>query len=965
MWTFGGGVTIAQAAKDAPRRAQAKQSIKQREKTPERRLAEATEDIGTVLADSKADLATKKQRIRARKAEIEALDSEIRRQFAETEKRLKKAKLPDKILKRHYKFVKHYEDNLNELKANLDSVEKAKDEKAALKAIEKTRKHLKRVEAPKKHQPLDPNNLPHRTRKPTKQKPRLKKEEFERDFGKGKTSSRSQEPILVASIGSLTGLLNLGIVGATDPPAPEDLAETIEVQFTPDITAKATELDHDPVKIYNWVRNNIEFVPTYGSIQGAQMTLEAKQGNAFDTASLLIALLRVSGIHARYMLGTVEIPIEKVMNWGGGFTDPYAAAEFFTYGGIPTTAVTYGGILKEVRMEHVWVEAYVDYIPSRGARHKQGEGDTWIPLDASFKQYTYTAPSIDIQAAIPFDSQAFLDQVTASTTINEAEGYVTGMDSLLIEDTLQNYQVQVENFLSENHPDATLEDVLGSKEIIQQDFPCLLGTLPYKVAVLGDGYTDIPDSLRHKITFEVAKDSFDDTPLSITKGLPELAGKKITLSYLPATPEDEAVLLSYLPEPHPDGTPIQPEEFPDSLPAYLIDVIPELRIDGQVAATGTTLGLGTTQAFTMSFYDPVGAESPINNAIDAGAYLAIGLNVRNISRDQTLELQARVEATKAKLDAQDYTGLTKEDILGDLFYAAAIMYHADLAVTNLMVARQLGVRAVTLPSETTFSSLLEVDTFWGLPCSVGFGGLAMDADRLVTAVKAVDGDDDKAVEFMLISGMASSALESSGPEQLLSTQDDSAEGISAVKALRIANDEEIPIYTVDQSNAATILPQLQIDPLTKIDIENAVNAGKAVTVPETNITFNGWTGCGSIIIDPDTGEGAYRISGGLDGMILVIIMLVFALLLLFIAVAFAGPGVVVFVSLFMPIYLSLMAYMSTQLSEDQKKCASAVLVSVLLVWRSLGSLNIYAITISIYGAIDRIGRHCFGRGYAY
>jgi transglutaminase-like putative cysteine protease len=878
IWTFGGGVTIAQAAKDAPRRAQAKRAIKQGEKTPEHRFAKVTEDIQSALSDSEVDLAAKKQRIRARKAEIEALDTEIRKQFAETEKRLKKAKLPDKILKRHRDFVKHYEDNLNELKANLDSVEKAKDEKAALKAIEKARKHLKRVEAPKKHQPLDPNNLPFRTRKPTKKKPRLKKEEFERDFGKGKTAAGSQEPILVASLGDLTGLLTSGIIAATDPPAPEDLAETIEVQFTPDITAKAAELDHDPVKIYNWVRNNIEFVPTYGSIQGAQMTLETQQGNAFDTASLLIALLRVSGIHARYVLGTVEIPIEKVMNWGGGFTDPTAAADFFASGGIPTTVLRSGGTIVKAQMEHVWVEAYVDYIPSRGARHKQGEGDTWVPLDASFKQYTYTSPSIDIESAVPFDAQAFIDQAMATATINEAEGYVTGIDSLFVETTFQDYQTQVEDFITQNHPGATVADVLGMKEVLQEEHPYLLGTLPYRTAVWGGSYGDIPDNLRHKITFEVAEDSFDDAPLSLTKSLPDIGGKKITLSYAPATPEDELVIESYLPEPHPDGTPIEPEELPDSLPAYLINVIPELSIDGEVAATGAAVGLGTSEVFTMSFYDVSFPESPIMNKIDAGAHLAIGLNVGRISTDQMLTVKTRLEGTKAKLDAQDYIGLTKEDLLSDLLYAAAIMYHSELGVRNFIAARTIGVATATLPSETIFASKLDVDILWGTPHIISPKGLAMDVDRLLHAVKALDGNDDRATEFMLGSGLASSVLEHGVPEQLFSSPDVPAEGISAVKALRIASDQGIPIYRLNQSNIVTVLPQLEIDLLARTDIENAVNAGQIVIVSKTDISFNDWNGCGYIIIDPHTGTGAYMVSGGIAGAWLIMALVMVTLI---------------------------------------------------------------------------------------
>lgn len=107
-----------------------------------------------------------------------------------------------------------------------------------------------------------------------------------------------------------------------------------------------------------------------------------------DTASLLIALLRTSGISARYALGTVEVPIDQAMNWVGGFTDEQSALTFIASGGTPVSSLVSGGKIVAAQLEHVWVEAYVDYTPSRGAVHK--EGDTWIPMDASFKQHTFT-----------------------------------------------------------------------------------------------------------------------------------------------------------------------------------------------------------------------------------------------------------------------------------------------------------------------------------------------------------------------------------------------------------------------------------------------------------------------------------------------------------------------------------------------------------------------------------------------
>jgi hypothetical protein len=42
-------------------------------------------------------------------------------------------------------------------------------------------------------------------------------------------------------------------------------------------------------------------------------------------------------------------------------------------------------------------------------------------------------------------------------------------------------------------------------------------------------------------------------------------------------------------------------------------------------------------------------------------------------------------------------------------------------------------------------------------------------------------------------------------------------------------------------------------------------AGMEVTVSKTDITYNGWTGCGYIVINPVTGSGGYMISGGASG----------------------------------------------------------------------------------------------------
>jgi hypothetical protein len=206
----------------------------------------------------------------------------------------------------------------------------------------------------------------------------------------------------------------------------------------------------------------------------------------------------------------------------------------------------------------------------------------------------------------------------------------------------------------------------------------------------------------------------------------------------------------------------------------------------------------------------------------------------------------------------------------------------------------VGILAITLPSETLFAFELKSHYFFGLPVSVSPGGLAMDADRLLTLAKALDGSNDKPIQYFLSQGTNSSALEHAVPEQLFSTSENPSQGISAVKALKLANDQGIPIYTINKSNIATVLPQLQLDSETLGDIQNAVNAGMIVTAPGTDISFNGWTGCGYIIIDPSTGAGAYMISGGMSGgwwLVLEIALLLFIIVAGSVLVGFAIAGI--------------------------------------------------------------------------
>ncbi|MEW6712574.1 MAG: hypothetical protein AB1403_22340, partial [Candidatus Riflebacteria bacterium] len=106
-----------------------------------------------------------------------------------------------------------------------------------------------------------------------------------------------------------------------------------------------------------------------------------------------------------------------------------------------------------------------------------------------------------------------------------------------------------------------------------------------------------------------------------------------------------------------------------------------------------------------------------------------------------------------------------------------------------------------------------------------------------------------------------------------------------VKALALAQAQGQRIYTITPSNAATALPKLPVGGEVGAEIRNAIQAGKEVTIHESPITAHGWTGYGYIIVDPETGAGAYLIEGKGNGGWFSLISIAAAALFLLLGIA--------------------------------------------------------------------------------
>lgn len=775
--------------------------------------AAAIHEIGEELAAAAvAGHGAAKPAVTARAVQrLEALHKNQLLELAEIERILRAAKVPRSVLARHAAEQTAYRAEMEGLLAQLRGAgrgDKSGQVDATLAAAAK-RLLLSTNERPNESGALDPSRLPVRVAEPVKRAP-------------GAAPERTR----------INAESALGAPATA--PTPADLAPNEDVQITPEVQALAASLGNHPVRIYEWVRNNVEFYPTYGAVQGSRMTLEAKRGNAFDTASLLIALLRAAGIPARYVTGTVQAPVDAVRNWVGGAATATVAQQLLGQGGVPTVALTSGGTVTHMRLDHVWVEAFVDNVPSRGA--VQRAGDTWVPIDPSFKLHDFT-PRSNLFAANPIDS---VIDPTGLMDVDESLGKVTNIDRTAFDQRLTDWVLQSDAYINANGVERTREGLLGRKTIRQQTSAVFPASLPYEVLQRGSAVSTLPTSLRHSVTLVGYDSAFaralDDEAFSVTVSLPALNSRRLGLQFDPATQADADTLAAA----RAGGA--------SSLPVYLVDVVPTVKLDGQVLGAGGAVQMGGSFFLDVVFRGPDGPTT-VEYQVVAGDEIVVGVTGNGVLPPV---VQKRFDQ-HAVADAPEY------------LHQVQLHYWMETEYLSELAAQGAGVHQLRLPSVGLFSSPLNVSYFFGAPRSGVYQGNVMDVK--LSLMGAAGQDQAATVNFMKQAGVQGSYLEGSVFDQLATTDDPEPRnrGISSIHLLSAAMAQGIPIYRITSANAAAALPMLQLSSAVESDIGRAVSQGKTVLTAEREIDLGVWRGVGYVIHDESTGAGAYLISGGVNG----------------------------------------------------------------------------------------------------
>ena len=220
-----------------------------------------------------------------------------------------------------------------------------------------------------------------------------------------------------------------------------------------EIVTLAAALKCDPDLIFEYVYNNIEYEPLFGSNKGALGTLLDQRGSDIDQAQLFTALLSAAGFSAsqlNYQYGYVRLTGTQAPPWLGVKNDAVAILNLIANGGIPINypVVEFpDGTLDYIDVAHVWVQVQIN--------------GTWYVFDPSFKLHTISTRLSNLGTALGYTQNQFLSD--AGGTIDSVS--IRNINRSNLRNDLTGYANNLVNYILANNPAWTLNDVVGGKTI--------------------------------------------------------------------------------------------------------------------------------------------------------------------------------------------------------------------------------------------------------------------------------------------------------------------------------------------------------------------------------------------------------------------------------------------------------------------------------------------------------------------
>lgn len=389
---------------------------------------------------------------------------------------------------------------------------------------------------------------------------------------------------------------------------------------SPEIQELARALRYDPKLIYDYVHQNIIYLPYFGSLKGALLTYLDGSGNDFDQASLMIALLRASGYTAQYVYGNMELSFIDLRKW---LRDTYYVATLSS-GGIPYNTTALGA-----SVTRVWVKAMIN-----------GQAYHFDPALKFYENGVYLDERSKFLTDTGYVRDGFMSEAMSGAMTGT--DYVQNVNEGKIKAKLADYTSRlIAAIRSSSDINKDVSAYMGISTLIKPSpLSSYAATLPQN-PIITQTWDEIPPEYTATLRIEYSG-------INYLFNVPDIGGRRITITHTGAYS------------------------------------IPELRLEGALVATGAAPGTGKKAKFTIDhgiatnagYYASQWAESYPKSS---GTYAVI-TNFAGTSQSQLLK--KRQERLSQYL-YQGLTPTTdKEKVLGEMLNIMGLNYFNEVLLNE-------------------------------------------------------------------------------------------------------------------------------------------------------------------------------------------------------------------------------------------------------------------------------------------
>jgi len=621
--------------------------------------------------------------------------------------------------------------------------------------------------------------------------------------------------------------------------------------ITPEIQALAEGLRNDPVKIFEYVRNYIDYECYYGCKKGAHLTLMEGSGNDFDQSALLVSLLRAAGHSASYEYGPYTFEYSEYADWWGLSLTPYSYLTDAQF--IDTYGLASGSSSADVSK---WRKRLAVYEYSKNAGYFYTEpytylGEEWLTIPfcvvkfnsggndylvcPAYKGYDVTQ-GIDLATASGYNRANLLASAGGDTGTPD---FVKNLNEAAIGSALSTYTTNLLAAVKLSHDSKSVHEIVGGRKVLLRSFnsyaniPAMFPDSFANDWCLPESWIAIPQSKMSKLeikagTYNDSTETFSATLYTHEVTTPSLAGKKLSLSFVGNT---ASVRL---------GEDVLGGSF--TVSSGSMDVALTAKHDHYIVTYQDSNGIREPSDFVVSQQGKDDQSFVAEYAKgDTSAY-AFAYTYGNPDK-QLRKSQERLDAYRRDDVAEnDWRVITEGmNVMGLTYFRQ--MYDMDTILGNMY-----GIQSM---NHHLFGRASQEGSFY------------IDVGLFRSNHGSFDIDYDQASNYGGLSVLFASAMEHGVLEQ---SQGMNAKAVSTVRLIKKANDLGKKLFRATPSNWSSVKSKLQnysTAMKTSIGNELVKSSDRALVSQKGNIVVNSWTGGGYAV--EGAAKGIMKISGNLNG----------------------------------------------------------------------------------------------------